>query len=102
MTHRTCSEPDCEFTDYYAVGLCRSHYDKRRKARGSGVTIVDIMDIEPKVDLLSLVQEPEEVVDARHLFDALGVPYTYAVTSDGYNPATDSYTLRFTVTPQQP
>ena len=33
MAHRTCSEPDCEATDYYAVGLCRSHYDKRRKLR---------------------------------------------------------------------
>jgi hypothetical protein len=29
MAHRTCSEPDCGSTDYYAVGLCRSHYDRR-------------------------------------------------------------------------
>ena len=33
MAHRTCSEPDCESTDYYAVGLCRSHYDRQRRLR---------------------------------------------------------------------
>lgn len=31
MAHRTCTLPDCGSTDYYAIGLCRTHYDKQRK-----------------------------------------------------------------------